>query len=73
MEMDKKLYQIFTTAPDMLSQLLSLPFKGEYTMKSLTFKELEQSSDGILEPKEDDPQHPLVQLFNRIHGGHLYN
>ena len=56
MKTDKELYKIFSAYPDYLFKCASIRKKTTYTMKSVTFKELERRSDGVLMP--EDPQAP---------------
>ena len=56
MKTDKELYTIFASRPDLLFECAGINISGTYVMSSVTFKEFEQRSDGLLEPvSEEDP------------------
>jgi len=50
MKTDKELYTLFSSRPDLLFKCAGIEISGTYEMKSVTFKEFEQRSDGLLEP-----------------------
>lgn len=45
-----ELYTLFSSRPDLLFKCAGIEISGTYEMKSVTFKEFEQRSDGLLEP-----------------------
>ncbi|QTA79136.1 DUF2887 [Desulfonema limicola] len=50
MKTDKELYRLFASMPDYLFECAGIKVSETYEMKSVTFKEFEQRSDGLLEP-----------------------
>ncbi|KPA09443.1 hypothetical protein MHK_010359 [Candidatus Magnetomorum sp. HK-1] len=56
MKTDKELYKIFSAYPNYLFKCASIRKKTTYTMQSVTFKEFERRTDGVLTPK--DPKAP---------------
>ena len=52
MKTDKQLYKLFSSNPDYLFQSAGIRKQSKYTMKSVTFKELEKRTDGVLEPED---------------------
>jgi len=50
MKTDKELYRLFASRPDFLFECAGIKVSGTYEMKSVTFKEFERRSDGLLEP-----------------------
>lgn len=57
MDTDKQLYKLFAIAPAQLYALLNIPVPGPLRARSVAFKELETSSDLVIEP--DDPLEPV--------------
>lgn len=53
MKTDKELYKLFASEPELLFECAGIKISGSYEMKSVTFKEFEQRSDGFLEPDSD--------------------
>ena len=58
MKTDKQVYKIFSANPRWLFEITGRPWLGPCLWKSVTFKELQQSSDGVIEP--DDVSQPLI-------------
>ncbi len=58
MKTDKQVYALFAANPRWLFELTGLPWPGPCQWKSESFKELEQSSDGIIAPQDIDQ--PLI-------------
>jgi len=53
MKTDKELYRLFAARPDYLFECAGIKVTAAYKMKSVTFKEFERRSDGLLEPLSD--------------------
>ena len=56
MKTDKQLYKLFSSNPNYLFQSAGIRRKTKYVMQSVTLKEFERRTDGILQP--DDPDAP---------------
>lgn len=62
MKTDKELYKLFAARPGLLFECAGIKVSGKYEMKSVTFKEFEQRSDGFLEPDSDDEPVYVVEF-----------
>jgi len=54
MKTDKELYRLFASCPDYLFDCAGIKVVETYQMKSVTFKDFEQRSDGLLESNSDN-------------------
>lgn len=52
MHTDKQAYLIFRTGPELAFELAALPSPGPCRMESISFKELECTTDGLIVPEE---------------------
>ncbi len=57
MKTDKEFYKLFSADPKRLFELIGDPTQVDYTMKSITLKDLELRVDGFLE--SDDENEPV--------------
>jgi len=62
MKTDKELYRLFAARPDYLFECAGIKVSGTYEMKSVTFKEFERRSDGLLQPLSDSDPVYLVEF-----------
>ncbi|ETR74377.1 MAG: hypothetical protein OMM_06370 [Candidatus Magnetoglobus multicellularis str. Araruama] len=74
MKTDKEIFKIFTAYPKYLFQSAGIRIKSTYTMASVTLKEFERRTDGVMKPA--DPNEPTyvmefqAQLDNDIYHRH---
>lgn len=60
MKTDKEIYKIFTAYPKYLFHCANIRNRTSYTMESVTLKEFERRTDGILKPK--NPKEPTYVM-----------
>ncbi|MGF1582592.1 MAG: DUF2887 domain-containing protein [Gemmataceae bacterium] len=60
MKTDKQLYKIFAANPQWIFELTSLESPGDCELRAVTLKALEQSSDAVIFPRDENE--PLVVL-----------
>jgi hypothetical protein len=74
MKTDKEVYKIFSACPNFLFQSARIRNRTEYSMTSVTLKEFERRTDGILEPKRpNEPTYVMefqaqrdVNIYHRL-------
>ena len=74
MRTDKQIYSIFAANPRWLFELTRLAWPGPCTMKSVSLKALEQTTDGVIFPEASDADLWVVEfqfqfdlmIYNRI-------
>ncbi|KPA10043.1 transposase [Candidatus Magnetomorum sp. HK-1] len=72
MKTDKELYKIFSAYPNYLFKCASIRKKTTYTMQSVTLKEFERRTDGLLAPK--DPKAPTyITEFQAQKDANIYH
>ena len=62
MKTDKELFKLFSVYPELLFEAANLKPKDKYDMTSVTFKEFERRSDGLLEPKSNNEPVYMVEF-----------
>ncbi|KPA17180.1 hypothetical protein MHK_002602 [Candidatus Magnetomorum sp. HK-1] len=62
MKTDKELYKLFSSCPQLLFEAANFKPDDKYSMVSITFKEFERRTDGLLEPVSDDKPVYLVEF-----------
>ncbi|KPA10044.1 hypothetical protein MHK_009746 [Candidatus Magnetomorum sp. HK-1] len=72
MKTDKELYKIFSAYPNYLFKCANIRKKTTYTMQSVTLKEFERRTDGLLAPK--DPKAPTyITEFQAQKDANIYH
>ena len=67
MKTDKEIYKIFKSYPKYLFNCAKINNRTAYSMESVTLKEFERRTDGILTPrKPTEPDHPMVAVFKPL-------
>jgi predicted transposase YdaD len=62
MKTDKELYRIFEVAPEWVFELAGLPSPGRSKLRSVTLKELERRTDGVIVPDAADQPITIVEF-----------